>query len=243
MLHQCTKELESNSRKMEQLPVEVERLQNQLMEQKISPDDFFAMLISLFELDKSKGFIRTVIENLKSLTAANPWDARLREIQRDLVEKYEDFFCETFAGKEDTYWSDNEGRFVEDYVGQLDLGSSEEFDDDKSGNPKEAALAFNLSLNEVEAEQKLCSKGNLTNSGENGKRGKKKKKRKKDENSAVLLWFRRDLRVYDNPALVTACSLGKPVRVTTVLDLTRYRIKIPSLISYHASGDPSLFVE
>merc|ERR550532_1834837 len=147
--------------------------------------------------------MRTIIENLKSLREANPWGGSLREIHKNLVEKYEDFFCESVADKDDIYWSDNEEE-------KLDLVSSEEFDDDKSGNPEEAALAFNLSLAEVEAEQKLCSKGHLPSSGDNRKRGKKKKK-KKEEDSAVLLWFRRDLRLYDNPALVTACSLGKPV--------------------------------
>ena len=222
--------------------MEVERLQHQLTEQKISPDDFFAILLSMFELDTSKGFMRTIIENLKSLIAVNPWGGRLREIHKDLVEKYEDFFCETIADKDDIYWSDDEGRLVGDDVGKLDLGSSEEFDDDKSGNPEEAALAFNLSLAEVEAEQKLCSKGHLPSSGENRKREKKKKKRKKDEDSAVLLWFRRDLRVYDNPALVTACSLGKPVRVTV---LPKYKIIIPSLSLSNnpLSGDPGVLVE
>merc|ERR1712210_53467 len=185
----CSKEKEDSRRKMEQLPVEVERLQDQLTEQKISPDDFLAILLSMFELDASKSFMRTIIENLKSLMAENPWGGSLREVHKDLVEKYEDFFCETVGDKDDIYWSDNEERLVE-------LVSSEEFDDDKSGNPEEAALAFNLSLAEVEAEQKLCS--NLPSSGDrNRKRGKKKKK---DEDSAVLLWFRRDLRLYDNPA-------------------------------------------
>ena len=27
----------------------------------------------------------------------------------------------------------------------------------------------------------------------------------------MILWFRRDLRLYDNPALVSACSLNRPV--------------------------------
>ena len=204
---------------MEQLPVEVERLQNQLTEQKISSDDFFAMLLSMYELETGKGFLRKIIENLKSLMAASAWGGRYREIHKDLVEKYEDFFCETVADKEDIYWSDDEERIVEGDVGKLDLGSSDEFDDDKSGNPEEAALAFNLSLAEVKTEQKLCSK-TLPSSGDNRKR---KKKKKKDEDSAVLLWFRRDLRLYDNPALVTACSLGKPVRFI-LLDAARYQI-------------------
>ncbi len=30
-------------------------------------------------------------------------------------------------------------------------------------------------------------------------------------NKPVVLWFRRDLRIYDNPALVEACSFGAPV--------------------------------
>ena len=200
---------------MEQLPVEVERLQNQLTEGKISSDDFFAMLLSMYELETGKGFLTTIIENLKSLMAASAWGGRYREIHKDLAEKYEDFFCETVADRgEKIYWSDVEGD-----VGKLDLGSSDEFDDDKSGNPEEAALAFNLSLAEVKTEQKLCSKsGPLPSTGDNRKRRKKKKK---DEDSAVLLWFRRDLRLYDNPALVTACSLGKPVRFI-LLDSAQY---------------------
>ena len=214
---------------MEQLPVEVERLQHQLTEQKISSDDFFVMLLSIYELETSKGFLRTIIENLKSLMAASAWSGKYREIHKDLVEKYEDFFCETVSGKDDIYWSDNEERLLEGDVEKLNLGSSDEFDDDKGGNPGEAALAFNLSLSEVEAEQKLCSKGHLPSSGENRK-GRNKKKKKKDEDSAVLLWFRRDLRLYDNPALVTACSLGKPVR-SSMLVLPKYKIIISSLIA------------
>ena len=209
--------------------MEVERLQHQLTEQKISSDDFFAMLLSIYELETSKGFLRTIIENLKSLMAASAWSGKYREIHKDLVEKYEDFFCETVSGKDDIYWSDNEERLLEGDVEKLNLGSSDEFDDDKGGNPGEAALAFNLSLSEVEAEQKLCSKGHLTSSGENRK-GRNKKKKKKDEDSAVLLWFRRDLRLYDNPALVTACSLGKPVR-SSMLVLPKYKIIISSLIA------------
>ena len=58
---------------------------------------------------------------------------------------------------------------------------------------------------------------------------------KKDEDSVVLLWFRRDLRLYDNPALVTACSLGRPVRVILIDLLFRHIRK--------SLGDPSLFVE
>merc|ERR1712210_349840 len=120
----CSKEKEDSRRKMEQLPVEVERLQDQLTEQKISPDDFFAILLSMFELDASKSFMRTVIENLKSLMEANPWGGSLREVHKDLVEKYEDFFCESVADKDDIYWSDNEERLVEGDVEKLDLGSS-----------------------------------------------------------------------------------------------------------------------
>ena len=58
---------------MEQLPVEVESLQHQLTEQKISPDNFFAMLLSMFELDASKGFMRTemiiliIVENARQV--------------------------------------------------------------------------------------------------------------------------------------------------------------------------------
>merc|ERR1712210_375084 len=84
----CSKEKEDSRRKMEQLPVEVERLQDQLTEQKISPDDFLAILLSMFELDASKSFMRTIIENLKSLMEANPWGGSLREVHKDLVSLY-----------------------------------------------------------------------------------------------------------------------------------------------------------
>ena len=49
--------------------MEVERLQHQLMGQKISPDNFFAMLLSMFELDASKGFMRTIIDCGASVNA------------------------------------------------------------------------------------------------------------------------------------------------------------------------------
>ena len=209
---------------MEQLPGDVERLQQQVTDQKISTDEFFAMLLSTYELETSKGFLKSVIGNLKSLTTTTAWGGgRYKEIHVDLVEKYEDFFCETIVDNEDIFWSDNEENLVEGDIGKLDLGTSDEFDDDKSGNPAEAALAFKLSLAEVDVEQKLSSKaGELptsTTSVEHSKNRRKKKKRK-DEDSVVLLWFRKDLRLYDNPALVTACSLGKPVSIPISLHET-----------------------
>ena len=209
--------------------MEVERLQHQLTEQEISPDDFFAILLSMYELETSRSFLRIIIQNLKSLMDASAWGGRYRELHKKLTEKYEEFFCETIADKDDIFWSDDDERMVEENIGKLELGSSDEFDDDKGGNPEEAALAFNLSLTEVEADRKLCSK---PGQGENRKRRRRKKK---DEDSVVLLWFRRDLRLYDNPALVTACSLGRPVRVILIDLLFRHIRK--------SLGDPSLFVE
>merc|ERR1719394_2338660 len=38
-----------------------------------------------------------------------------------------------------------------------------------------------------------------------------KKKKTDDKESPIILWFRRDIRTYDNQALVKACSLEKPV--------------------------------
>ena len=209
--------------------MEVERLQHQLTEQEISPDDFFAILLSMYELETSKNFLRIIIQNLKTLMDVSAWGGRYRELHKNLTGKYEEFFCETIADKDDIYWSDDDERMVEENIGKLELGSSDEFDDDKGGNPEEAALAFNLSLTEVEADRKLCSKNG---EGENRRRRRRKKK---DEDSVVLLWFRRDLRLYDNPALVTACSLGKPVRVILIDLLFRHIRK--------SLGDPSLFVE
>ena len=51
---------------MEQLPGDVERLQQQVIDQKISTDEFFAMLLSTYELETSKVFLKSVIANLKS---------------------------------------------------------------------------------------------------------------------------------------------------------------------------------
>lgn len=50
-------------------------------------------------------------------------------------------------------------------------------------------------------------KNNVTESNSNSKKKKKKKKKggsNSDEPAPVILWFRRDLRLYDNPALVRA---------------------------------------
>ena len=88
---------------MEELPVEVERLQHQLTEQEISPEDFFAILLSTYELETSKSFLRIIIQNLKSLMDASAWGGRYRELHKNLTEKYEEFFCETIADKDDIY--------------------------------------------------------------------------------------------------------------------------------------------
>ncbi len=39
-----------------------------------------------------------------------------------------------------------------------------------------------------------------------------------DETSPILLWFRRDLRLSDHPALSAACSSGRPVIPVFLLD-------------------------
>merc|ERR1712156_689844 len=162
---------------MEQLPGDVERLQQQLTDQKISTDEFFAMLLSTYELETSKDFLKSIIGNLKSLATTTAWGGRYKEIQGDLVEIYEDFFCETIVDNEDIFWSDNEENLVEGDIGKLDLGTSDEFDDDKSGNPAEAALAFKLSLAEVDVEQKLSSKaGELPTSTTSAESSKNRRK-------------------------------------------------------------------
>jgi len=142
------------------------------------------------------------------------WGQKYRKIFLELVDKYQDFFCEEIDHEENIErhdWKertenrrinfDDENVLVEDSDEALRfLEGSEDFNDDGGCHSEETNLAFNLSKVELETKSKSASKSS-----------KGKKKRKTDGESPVILWFRRDLRTYDNQALVKAVDLNIPI--------------------------------
>ena len=161
--------------------------------------------------------MKTVIHNLKVLWTETAWGQKYKPVFLELVDKYQDFFCEEIdhnANIERHDWReglenhrvnfDDENLILED-DGSFEkyLEASEDFNDDASCEAEDAKLALNLSKLDVENTGKFLSKSS------NGK--KRKKSAAATKESPIILWFRRDLRTYDNPALVRACSFEQPV--------------------------------
>ena len=134
------------------------------------------------------------------------------------MEKYQDFFCEPINHEENIErhdWRDglenskvnfdDETPVIQDAGSQRFLQSTEGFHDDGLCEAEDSKLAFNLSKLEVENARNSATRAR----GSEGRKGKKGAKKGKD--CPVILWFRRDLRIYDNQALVKACSLDQPV--------------------------------
>jgi len=200
------------------LPVEVERLQTQLTRGELKTEEFFGLVVSMFEFDSSKEYLKTIVHNIRILGAETVWGNRYRELYGDLVVRYQDFYCEEINHEENIErydWRDGlentrvsfddvkEGLTEDlDEFDEKFLESVDGFLDDGGCFDEEKALAFNLSLNEVSAP---------TSNNDKGVPNNRKKKKKTVKEGPVILWFRRDLRLHDNPALITACSLGKPV--------------------------------
>ena len=157
--------------------------------------------------------MKTVIHNLRILMTETTWGQKYRKIFLELVDAYQNFFCEEIDHTENIErhdWRDglenqavnfDDESIVMEANDSIYLDASEDFNDDGECEAEETKLAFNLSRMEVGPSSK------------NGPKPSKNKKKKSnaDKESPVLLWFRRDLRTYDNQALVRACGLGVPV--------------------------------
>ena len=175
--------------------------------------DFLSVECSVSQL-----YLRTVIHNLRILWTETVWARKYEQVFHDLVEKYQDFFCEPINHEENIErhdWRDGLENFkvsfddetpvIENAGSDRYLQSTENFHDDGLCEAEDSKLAFNLSKLEVENARNSPARAR----GSGGKKGKKAGKKEKD--SAVIIWFRRDLRIYDNPALVKACSFAQPV--------------------------------
>jgi len=197
------------------IPTEVESLQAQLTDGSLQVEEFFAILLSTYELDISKLYFKTVIHRLKILWTETVWGHKYKPVFLELVDKYQDFFCEEIDHDENIERHDwREGlenhrvNFDDENLELEDIGSAERFldapqsfTDDGSCEAEDAKLALNLSKLEVENPAKSQSQSS----------SKKKRKKGSLKEAPVILWFRRDLRTYDNPALVKASSLDQPV--------------------------------
>ena len=159
-------------------------------------------------------YLRTVIHNLRILWTETAWAHKYESVFHELVEKYQDFFCERINHEENIErhdWReglenykvnfDDEAPVVLDAGSERFLQATEDFQDDGLCEAEDSKLAFNLSKLEVENARNVR--------GSEGKKGKKAGRKGKD--CPVILWLRRDLRIYDNQALVKACSFGQPV--------------------------------
>lgn len=194
------------------IPAEVENLQSQLVEGHLAVEEFFAIILQSYELELCQVYLKTVIHNLRVLMTETIWGQKYRKIFLELVDAYQNFFCEEIdhtenierhdwrAGLENQQVNFDDENIFEEIGDSRYLEASDDFKDDGGCESEETKLAFNLSRMEVGPTSKSSSKTKT-----------RKKKLNSPKESPVLLWFRRDLRTYDNQALVKACSLGVPV--------------------------------
>ena len=200
------------------IPLEVERMQTQLTKGELQAGEFFGLIVAMFEFEDGKQYLKTVLHNIRILVTETVMvdRDRYRQVYSDLVDRYQEFYCEEVDHQENIERYDwREGlensKFSFEDIDQADddkfFDSGEEFLDDGGCVAEDTALAFNLSLNEVAV--KSPEESNSTQNKSSNKTRRKKRKPVKD--GPVILWFRRDLRTYDNPALITACNLNKGV--------------------------------
>lgn len=205
------------------LPVEVERLQTQLTNSELSTEEFFGLVVSMYEFATAKEYLKTVLHNVRIVMTETVWGNKYREVYAKLVEIYQEFYCEEVDHEENierydwreglensrVSFDDEENIDDADYFGST---GECQFLDDGGCEDKETALAFDLSFNEVTSTA-TSPFNEVTNTAtsQTKKGGGKRKNKKSIKDYPVILWFRRDLRIYDNPALVTACSMDKPV--------------------------------
>jgi len=194
------------------LQVEITNLMMQMKEKEIGVEDFFCMVNSMLDFEDAKHTMKNVLEELKKDIKGNAWatDWRLMYDQLNVM-------CQNLYGvnpepklaANSSYRSGSIGKESGDEIYFSDdsskdyLVTTDDFHDDGKLPENESLVAFNLSINEVQPKD---------DENKAKKKRKKKKKNNTDEsNSPVLLWFRRDLRIFDNPALNAAAELKKPV--------------------------------
>jgi len=202
------------------IPLEVERLQTQLTKGDMTVEEFFGLMVAMFEFEDAKKYLRTVLHNIRILLTETVWGDRERykHVYTDLVDRYQEFYCEEVDHQENIErydWREgleNSKNSFED-LDQNDkfLDTGDDFLDDGGCLAEDAALAFNLSLNEVSGKSQISESPSTSSTSGQSNRARKKKKKKPEKDGPVILWFRRDLRIYDNPALITACNLNKGV--------------------------------
>jgi len=197
-----------NFKKM--LPEEVGRLQTQLTDGELSAEQFFGLMMSMFEFLDAKIYLRTVIHNIRILVTETVWGSRYTVVYNALVGQYQEFFCEEIDHQENIEKYDkkdgleNSRQSVdEESNNHLFLNEVDEFLDDGGCLENEENLAFNLSREEVSGDIKLPTQPNSNTTDELRSIRRKRKKKGGCHEGPTLLWFRRDLRIHDNPALVT----------------------------------------
>jgi deoxyribodipyrimidine photolyase len=200
------------------IPVEVERLQTQLTRGELEVEEFFGLIVAMFEFADAKQYLKTVLHNIRIIASETVWGDRYRTVYDDLVVTYQEFYCEEVDHQENIErydWREgleNSRNSFDDIIENQDdkkfLDNGDVFLDDGACLAEDAALAFNLSLDEVVV--KSASENSHPISKNPGK-SRRKKKKKAEKEGPVILWLRRDLRIHDNPALITACDLSRPV--------------------------------
>jgi len=180
------------------VPQEVSNLKAQLLQNELSPEDFFCIVNNMFEFEEAKTILRTVLDQLEAEVKTTAWRSNLGHLHSCLQEMWNNLYSVTQDDlNPEIFQSEDEN---DDF-----LATTDDFHDDGKLNEDESLVAFNLSLKEatVEKEDSVESKKK--------KRRKKKKTVDAEKEGPVILWFRRDLRIYDNPALNLAADLGRPV--------------------------------
>ena len=76
------------------LPVEVESLQTQLTRGELQAEEFFGLLVAMFEFEDAKEYLKTVMHNIRILVTETVWGDRYKQVYADLVGRYQEFYCE-----------------------------------------------------------------------------------------------------------------------------------------------------
>merc|ERR1719450_1548967 len=78
------------------IPLEVERLQTQLTKGDMMVEEFFGLMVAMFEFEDAKKYLRTVLHNIRILLTETVWGDRERykHVYTDLVDRYQEFYCE-----------------------------------------------------------------------------------------------------------------------------------------------------
>ena len=110
--------------------------------------------------------MRTVIHNLRILITETVWGHKYQKIFTELVEKFEEFFCEEIDHSENierhdyrerlenhnvNFDDEDENCFIEESDSTRFLEASDTFQDDGGCEDEENKLAFNLSRIEIDS--------------------------------------------------------------------------------------------